>query len=1105
MSSRTLRARPANRTSYSILNDPLAIHLSSSSSSSSSTRSSLSASSSRSSARSESRSRSASGSRSGSSSTSSEIHVQQPSFSASTPNAEIIWSTAENAEAESSKSKSRSKPRSKTRKSSKRLRKEDTKQNASSGLKKRRSRTFEDPASDSESEGFAPSDEEDEEEEEENGDEQMDNDDRSSDMEGRYDASGQDTPGARGRGTTRRKGGRGGSVGSTRSLSFSISSNKQRSSASTATITSASKTHTTRPNSALSRAPSKPTRRTISLPTHTSKAQARRKETKLPPTSKNTTHEATMSDAMPPLFPHYTSYLAAPPGLNRRSEIVRKVGGRRITTDSHGNEREEFIRGKESEEEEEGRKRPMGPGETARRVRIFTRAAWGMTPWEGWAGEGWRPNSARGDKDKNGWEGVERHWRGIELLDERQGAKFLPKPTNASSQKLYAGILTDDKAQEEYSIPVYGATSLEDIGVEKKGCIFNPGGPVWDLDWCPMTEEESEKRGFKLYLAVSVHQSLDDSLPIGQAKPSNTPGSIQIWSISPPSRPSHSSEAVSVDPSAMDVSSESTPTATGVDEAAEPSVEVDLATQASTKGGAEEEEEKTEEPSPPRDGFVKSEDEEEEECYTLRSVNSDEERESSVRTKRSALKSAAWAPLTPGYTPKRIRDIIFNKTPASKEDKEEVLIDLEGWEMEMKLEMVVCIDGGNAWKVQWCPSDSADKLSTRNGSNSTADTIPKLGVLAATFEDGSAKVLSIPDPDAVRGQADVISENKEKPLYVKLKPSTVLDIDDGMCWCLDWGSDRMLAVGTTHGKILVWDVKEAALTEDDLPIPLHSIQAHSAPIRSLSYLRAPQADAQGIYQYDWEQSQILSVSMNGRIVLTDLRESGGSAGGGGSSLTLRMVRDMTLATTAVSIQNGSGLIGDGDFAVQMIRGRPRNTSTFRKVSAQEGAIWALSTSDYHPNIASASADGSLVVSNTLRGTTHKKVDWVSLMEVIYRMDMNEATGEMRMLDNILPQNVSFTRTHDSKASVLPSLSVSSKPSSITNTVRPITSAWRPEIAVLSTSWNSGSGVGRSPLLASGMACGLARVDVMIEGRWNRARFRRAADIAALRECVDGET
>lgn len=27
---------------------------------------------------------------------------------------------------------------------------------------------------------------------------------------------------------------------------------------------------------------------------------------------------------------------------------------------------------------------------------------------------------------------------------------------------------------------------------QKDGVVFNPGGPVFSLDWCPMTEAESE-------------------------------------------------------------------------------------------------------------------------------------------------------------------------------------------------------------------------------------------------------------------------------------------------------------------------------------------------------------------------------------------------------------------------------------------------------------------------------------------------------------------------------------------------------------------------------------------------------------------------------------
>lgn len=65
----------------------------------------------------------------------------------------------------------------------------------------------------------------------------------------------------------------------------------------------------------------------------------------------------------------------------------------------------------------------------------------------------------------------------------------------------------------------------------------------------------------------------------------------------------------------------------------------------------------------------------------------------------------------------------------------------------------------------------------------------------------------------------------------------------------------------------------------------------------------------------------------------------------------------------------------------------------------------------------------------------------------------------------------------------------------TNAIRDLTPAWSPDVGVLCATWNSGCGIGRAALLASGMACGLARVD-FIKGEWKEPLGER--DLGALR-------
>lgn len=127
-------------------------------------------------------------------------------------------------------------------------------------------------------------------------------------------------------------------------------------------------------------------------------------------------------------------------------------------------------------------------------------------------------------------------------------------------------------------------------------------------------------------------------------------------------------------------------------------------------------------------------------------------------------------------------------------------------------------------------------------------------------------------------------------------------------------------------------------------------------------------------------------------------------------------------------------------------------------------------------VASASADGSLQITNTMRGTTKNKRDWVSLLEPVYRIDRSSTTSQIRLLDNILPQNLSLNRS-------LPSvLSKHKDATARTNAIRGQVVAWEPEIGVLCARWNSANGIGRAGLLASGMACGLVRID-FVEGHW----------------------
>jgi hypothetical protein len=62
----------------------------------------------------------------------------------------------------------------------------------------------------------------------------------------------------------------------------------------------------------------------------------------------------------------------------------------------------------------------------------------------------------------------------------------------------------------------------------------------------------------------------------------------------------------------------------------------------------------------------------------------------------------------------------------------------------------------------------------------------------------------------------------------------------------------------------------------------------------------------------------------------------------------------------------------------------------------------LATSNFHPFVASAGADGSCMVVNVIRKLKRQKhpTQW---NPKVYRIDFNRRTGELRMVDNIIPE------------------------------------------------------------------------------------------------------
>lgn len=107
---------------------------------------------------------------------------------------------------------------------------------------------------------------------------------------------------------------------------------------------------------------------------------------------------------------------------------------------------------------------------------------------------------------------------------------------------------------------------------------------------------------------------------------------------------------------------------------------------------------------------------------------------------------------------------------------------------------------------------------------------------------------------------------------------------------------------------------------------------------------------------------------------------------------------------------------------------------------------------------------------------------------------------MRAVPSAILQNLNTQISLKSQSAVGAKRSFSDKALKDLNGRHAVSQAWAPDVGVLSAAWNSGGGIGRAGLLASGMACGLARVDVLVDGRWRPGVGRtRAQLVERLRE------
>ncbi|CAG8784390.1 30588_t:CDS:10 [Gigaspora margarita] len=266
-----------------------------------------------------------------------------------------------------------------------------------------------------------------------------------------------------------------------------------------------------------------------------------------------------------------------------------------------------------------------------------------------------------------------------------------------------------------------------------------------------------------------------------------------------------------------------------------------------------------------------------------------------------------------------------------------------------KLDIVICHEYGCTFDLQWCPYGAQDNCKDAFEGQSE-HFIPKLGILAASFSDGSIGIFAIPKPDYVRHKFG-LSQDSNKPLFVKiLKPLLVLSLPQVLCWTISWGGHKKIATGCTNGDIAIWDIED--------------ILTSNITNKNLSDLEA--------WNSMENPSHTLSCGHDGRLLIFNEREPW-------FKNMIQRIRAFIM-TTCWPCHYGGIAFADTD-----------NTR--------------ISASYFHPFMASCSADGTVKMANICRlRDRHQKPIQVTL----YRIGLDEDQKTILFWDNIKSQETTAT-------------------------------------------------------------------------------------------------
>ncbi|KAI7832578.1 hypothetical protein BC939DRAFT_1497 [Gamsiella multidivaricata] len=303
--------------------------------------------------------------------------------------------------------------------------------------------------------------------------------------------------------------------------------------------------------------------------------------------------------------------------------------------------------------------------------------------------------------------------------------------------------------------------------------------------------------------------------------------------------------------------------------------------------------------------------------------------------------------------------------PLGKQDAHPNMIQL--WSMNCKtndqgelrgapsayLDMCILHPYGAVLDLKWCPTGGW--METDTESMEPGD-LTRLGILAASFSDGSIRIFSVPEPSSIRGHkgTEIPEGSTPETLYIRYpEPYATIRLGDVSFMSISWGTAERLAAGVTNGTIAIWDMKtmlnqsKETLAEKDSEYldPIYLPQVHDVCVRSIDWVRS--CDAESV---PWV---VVTSGYDGRVRYTDLHDCF-------TQIDIKTILGVPMTSICIPWAEATIYV-DVDFGAKIDQ-LYRETHGFRLFNAK-GTIWDFSYSDYQPFLAAAVSDGRVKIAN----------------------------------------------------------------------------------------------------------------------------------------------